>query len=77
MPYYPSHTQPDAIQESVPNHGASQPDAKAVGKEALSIAEWRAREGIDVSSQIRLVKLSHMRYQHPDLLEITTFLRGE
>lgn len=77
MPYYTSLTQLDGTQEIVPNHGASQPDAKAVGKKALSIAEWRAYEGIDVSRQVKLVKLSHMRYQHPELLEITTFLRGK
>jgi hypothetical protein len=31
--------------------------------------------GIDPAKQIRLVRLVHMRYQHPDLGEITTFLR--
>lgn len=39
------------------------------------VAEWRKREGIDPSQQIKLVKLAHMRYQHPDLSEITQFLR--
>lgn len=39
------------------------------------VVEWRRRNGIDPRQQIRLVKLAHMRYQHPDLETITTFLR--
>jgi hypothetical protein len=44
------------------------PDSKAV-------SEWRTEVDIDISKQIRLVKLGHMRYQHLDLETITTFLR--
>ncbi|KAE8154285.1 Glyoxalase/Bleomycin resistance protein/Dihydroxybiphenyl dioxygenase [Aspergillus avenaceus] len=47
----------------------------AMGSERESIAAWRARCNIDTSKQIRLVKLAHMRYQHPDLNEITAFLQ--
>lgn len=57
------------------NKGASVPDIEAVGTDCKTIEEWRKQNGIDVEKQIRLVKLAHMRYQHPDLDEITTFLR--
>ncbi|KAJ6155629.1 hypothetical protein N7470_006195 [Penicillium chermesinum] len=54
--------------------GASIPDIEALGPEIESIDAWQERHGIKVDQQIRLVKLAHMRYQHPDLDEITTFL---
>lgn len=47
-----------------------------IGSEAESIPAWQARCNIKSDSHIRLVKLAHMRYQHPDLEEITTFLEG-
>ena len=59
------------------NHGASVPDLIAIGNEHEDIEQWRKRCNVDMASQIRLVKLSHMRYQHPDLDQITTFLQGE
>lgn len=59
-----------------PNHGASVPDSIAVGDGKEVLAEWQKRCGIKKEDQIRLVKLSHMRYQHPDLEQITTFLLG-
>ena len=59
-----------------PNHGTTVPDSLAVGPEHKSLADWRAQAGIDTSNQIKLVKLSHMRYQHPDLDKITEFLLG-
>ena len=46
-----------------------------IGWDRLSINDWKARENIDESSQIRLVRLSHMRYQHPDLTVISQFLQ--
>ncbi|KAJ5757374.1 uncharacterized protein N7511_006068 [Penicillium nucicola] len=57
------------------NQGASIADIIAIGPESESVQAWRERCGIKTESQIRLVKLSHMRYQHPDLKEITTFLQ--
>ncbi|CAH0017106.1 unnamed protein product [Clonostachys rhizophaga] len=57
------------------SRGASVSDIEAIGKDSEPAAEWRARAGIDISKQVRLVKLVHMRYQHPDLDEITTFLQ--
>lgn len=61
--------------ETSPNRGVSLQDTEAIGPERESLAEWRKREAIDPSKQVRLVKLAHMRYQHPDLAQITTFLR--
>ncbi|KAF3395702.1 Metapyrocatechase 2 [Penicillium rolfsii] len=60
-----------------PNHGASVLDVVAIGNEQEDVAKWQQRCHIDKRSQIRLVKLAHMRYQHPDLEQITTFLEGK
>ncbi|PYH95484.1 MFS transporter [Aspergillus ellipticus CBS 707.79] len=56
-------------------HGASVSDITAMGPEQESITAWRERRGIDPEAQIRLVKLVHVRYQHPDLDEITVFMK--
>lgn len=60
-----------------PNRGSSLPDVQAIGPDHTTKAKWRQSRGIDPSTQVRIVKVSHMRYQHPDLSEITQFLRGE
>jgi hypothetical protein len=59
-----------------PNAGASLLDTDALGdrKSAVS-SEWQKERGIDTSKQIKLVKVAHMRYQHPDLATITKFLQ--
>ncbi len=62
--------------EASPNHGVSLPEEEAVSSNRESSAEWQKRNGIDPAKQIRLVRIGHMRYQHPDLAEITQFLRG-
>lgn len=59
-----------------PNHGASVPDVIAIGGEHETATQWQERCGIKKENQIRLVKLAHMRYQHPDIDQITTFLEG-
>ena len=59
-----------------PNRGSSLVDHKAQGADGESQEAWRKARGIDRSKQVKLKKLAHMRYQHPDLQEITTFLRG-
>lgn len=41
----------------------------------MSLREWQASRNIDRDAQVKITKLSHMRYQHPNLAEITTFLR--
>lgn len=62
--------------EPSPNRGAKVPDTvENATPGSSSIAEWRKSRGIDPAEQIRLVKLAHMRYQHPDLAQITIFLR--
>lgn len=58
-----------------PNHGASIPDEDAIGKDSQPLSIWQKDNNIDVAKQIKLVKLVHMRYQHPDFPTITTFLR--
>jgi hypothetical protein len=44
------------------------------GWERMPQAAWKAQQGIDETAQIRLVRLSHMRYQHPDFKPISEFL---
>lgn len=41
----------------------------------MPLREWQASQNINRDAQVKITKLSHMRYQHPDLAEITTFLR--
>ncbi len=38
--------------------------------------EFRKNYHVDMSRQIELVKLVFMRYQHPDMQEMKTFLKG-
>ncbi|KAJ5918025.1 Glyoxalase/Bleomycin resistance protein/Dihydroxybiphenyl dioxygenase [Penicillium verhagenii] len=59
-----------------PNRGASVPDVVAVGDQNASQVEWLAKQQINIEDRINLKKLSHMRYQHPDLEEIQTFMIG-
>ncbi|KAE8374196.1 Glyoxalase/Bleomycin resistance protein/Dihydroxybiphenyl dioxygenase [Aspergillus bertholletiae] len=49
-------------------------DLLAIGPEQENVQTWRKRCGISTESQIRLVKLSHMRYQHTELDTISAFL---
>jgi hypothetical protein len=51
------------------------PQAEAIPKPCKPLRQWQAEQNIDRSAQIKLTKLVHMRYQHPNLDEITTFLR--
>lgn len=44
------------------------------GETVEAISDWQRRVGIDPSKQIRIVKISHMRYQHADIEKISTFL---
>jgi hypothetical protein len=57
-----------------PNAGASIPDNQAIGEESEPLDAYYSRLGIDNAARVQMVKLAHMRYQHPDLDEITTFL---
>ncbi|KAH7138463.1 Glyoxalase/Bleomycin resistance protein/Dihydroxybiphenyl dioxygenase [Dendryphion nanum] len=61
--------------ETSPNRGTSLPQESAISPDRKSIREWQQEKGIDRDAQIKLIRVAHMRYQHPDLEEITTFLR--
>ena len=65
-----------ASREPSPNRGASIPDFQAIGENQVNKVDWLKERGIDQTAQVKLVKLAHMRYQHPDLAQITAFLRG-
>lgn len=71
-----NHKGPEQSRAPSPNRGASVPDFRAVGPDCTAKSTWRQSRGIDCSTQVKITKLSHMRYQHPDLDEITSFLKG-
>ena len=50
-----------------PNAGASIPDKQAIGEESEPLATYYNRVVIDNAQLVHMVKLAHMRYQHPDL----------
>jgi hypothetical protein len=56
------------------NTGYAVPDVSSVQEFAMTQEQFRKEYGVDVNNQVRIVKLAHMRYQHPDLQEIKTFL---
>jgi len=58
-----------------PNVGKTIPDVEAMGDETEPLAQWQKRTNIDTSKQVKIVKLAHMRYQHPDIPTITKFLK--
>ncbi|KAH8689430.1 Glyoxalase/Bleomycin resistance protein/Dihydroxybiphenyl dioxygenase [Talaromyces proteolyticus] len=73
---YPTNLPTQTLDGSIEhNQGTAVPDYIAVGKESEAQATWRKREGIKPENQIKLAKLAHMRYQHPNLDEITVFLK--
>lgn len=60
-----------------PNRGGPVSDLVLDGPDRQqSLAEWKKQRKYDETEQIRLVKLAHMRYRHPDLAVITEFLQG-
>ncbi|KAF1356050.1 Glyoxalase/Bleomycin resistance protein/Dihydroxybiphenyl dioxygenase [Lizonia empirigonia] len=61
--------------ETSPNRGSSVPQIEAIPKPCKPLRQWQEEQNIDRDAQIKLTKLVHMRYQHPDLDEITAFLR--
>ncbi|PVH96300.1 Glyoxalase/Bleomycin resistance protein/Dihydroxybiphenyl dioxygenase [Periconia macrospinosa] len=64
----------DQVTKTPANTGQIVPDFEAIGPDQESLASWRTKNNINTSTQIRLVKLIHMRYQHPELSKISTFL---
>ena len=69
--------QQKANEDVTPNAGTSLQDREAEGRGETGqvISEWQKKNGIDRSKQIKIVKISHMRYQHPELSKITKFLK--
>lgn len=61
--------------EVKPNQGATVPDVQAIGPNCVSLQEWYKNNNVDLAKRVKLVKLAHMRYQHPDLPTITKFLK--
>ncbi|KAF2017529.1 trihydroxytoluene oxygenase [Aaosphaeria arxii CBS 175.79] len=68
-------TPKDPSRETSPNRGTSLPQNDAIPADRKGLREWQAEVNIDRDAQIRLTRVAHMRYQHPDLEEITTFLK--
>lgn len=60
---------------TVPNWGHSVDAHEAIINQQ-TLQEWKKSASISFENQIKLVKLSHMRYQHKDMDTITTFLKG-
>uniref|UniRef100_A0A060SYV9 ARAD1C00330p n=1 Tax=Blastobotrys adeninivorans TaxID=409370 RepID=A0A060SYV9_BLAAD len=56
------------------HHGKAVRDVDDASALSTDQDQFRRNFSIDQSKQIKLVKLVHMRYQHPQLDEITTFL---
>ncbi|KAH8817441.1 trihydroxytoluene oxygenase [Xylogone sp. PMI_703] len=63
-----------ALEHPKPNRGATVAEHEAV-KSDVKLRDWQKKVGIDRSKQVKIVRISHMRYQHPDLDIITTFLQ--
>lgn len=59
-----------------PNEGHSI-DAARTMRRSESQDAFRKRLGIDTSTQIRLVRVSHIVYQHSDIDSIVVFLHGQ
>jgi hypothetical protein len=57
------------------NKAVAVTDVEAAKNLGQTQDQFRKEYGINVADQIRLVKLAHMRYQHPDLDQIATFLK--
>ncbi|KAL5120425.1 hypothetical protein ACEQ8H_001715 [Pleosporales sp. CAS-2024a] len=71
----PKLTPANPSRETSPNRGSSIAQVEAIPKPCKPLRQWQAEQKIDRDAQIQLTKLVHMRYQHPDLEAITSFLR--
>lgn len=71
----------DALQHRLPpvkaqfNSGASVRDTEASGEDCETLKSWKEARGIDPTKQIRVIKLAHIRFQHPNLDVISQFLQ--
>ncbi|PVH69712.1 Glyoxalase/Bleomycin resistance protein/Dihydroxybiphenyl dioxygenase [Cadophora sp. DSE1049] len=57
-----------------PNSGAAVPDTISTGRDLEPQNDWLEKCQVNRAWRISLTKLSHVRYQHPDLDEIHKFL---
>ncbi|KAI8579494.1 hypothetical protein K450DRAFT_288180 [Umbelopsis ramanniana AG] len=57
-----------------PNTYSIVPDTVEAEGTSETLDDFRKEFSIDQQAQIRLVKVAHMRYRHPDLEEITSFM---
>jgi len=56
-------------------HSIQATDAmEMIGWDSMTIADWHKRENINNCKTIKLLRLSHMRYMHPDFTNISKFL---
>lgn len=60
-----------------PNSGSAVTDTVAAGDDNILQSDWIEERNIDKESRIQLTKLSHVRYEHPNLEEIHVFLLGK
>lgn len=56
------------------NRGSTLPDTEAMGKDQEPQSSWLQKRNITTATRINLKKLSHVRYQHPNLDEIHQFM---
>ncbi|KAF1954671.1 trihydroxytoluene oxygenase [Byssothecium circinans] len=68
-------TQEAISRDPSPARGTSLPQDAAIPLDRQSLRAWQASQNIDRNAQIKITRIAHMRYQHPDLAEITTFLK--
>lgn len=71
------HTNVEFETSLLGNHGQSLDASAAAGANSEEQRAWQKRKNIDPKEQIKLVRISHVRYQHPDLEKILVFLKGQ
>lgn len=71
------HTNVEFETSLLGNHGQSLDASAAAGANSEEQRAWQKRKNIDPKEQIKLVRISHVRYQHPDLDKILIFLKGQ
>ena len=62
------------LKAPTPNSGQSVEDY-VIDEDSITQDALRQTFEIDASKQVRLIKLAFVKYQHPDLQEITKYLQ--
>lgn len=73
MPPAPQAKAPSGVHNR--SHGGTIPDVVAIGPDHQTLSAWRDSHAIDTSKHVKILRVSHMRYRHPDLEHISTFLQ--